>query len=425
MSEVLAGAAFAPPVSLTSTPLSAIAALGDAPAAAVVSVLDASSAHLPDAVAGLREAAPPPTRIVLCVPPELEPAAQRLVEAGADDYVIFPPEPNDLLHALGLTPAARWDGRRLLTADAAPPADELAMLAELLSMLDARPIELLEHVAVLLRHALNASGVTVVVSGSVATSGEVVTEPVLTASVDAGPARRGQILVAPGVAGAYQPVQVARLEHYARIAGFLLAASFDRMRWREQAQTDELTGLPNRRHFDHALQEALDEGRSRRMPVTLLLFDIDDFKTYNDRYGHDAGDEILRTAANLFRANCREHDLVARYGGDEFAVVFWDPKGQRVAGSQHPAEAMAVLERFRQALRSHEFRSFTRTQKGQLTISGGLATFPWDADTPEALMKRADDALLEAKRAGKDRIYLIGEARGRGENSEWRIANNE
>jgi len=416
ITELIRRAEGAPATTLVPTPLAAIAALGDAAAAGVVALIDARWPHLPEAIRGLREAAPAPARIILCAPPEMEPAARLLLEAGADDYVILPPEPDDLLQSLRLSPAARWEGRRLLTAEPTPPADELAMLAELLSLLDARPIELLERTAILVRRTLSAAGVTVVVSGSVATSGEVVTEPVLAATVDAGADRRGQVLVGPPAGSPYQPVHVRRLEHYARIAGYVLAAVFDRMRWRQQAETDELSGLPNRRHFDRALLETLEQGRANRMPVTLLLFDIDDFKSYNDRYGHDAGDEIIRTAAALFRANCREHDLVARYGGDEFAVVFWDPKGQRVAGSRPPADAMEVLERFRRALRSHEFRSFSRTQKGQLTISGGLATYPWDADTPEALVKRADDALLEAKRAGKDRIYLIGES-GSGKNS--------
>ena len=95
------------------------------------------------------------------------------------------------------------------------------------------------------------------------------------------------------------------------------------------AFTDELTGLFNGRFLRFRLREILKEARTTYFPVTLFLFDIDDFKRYNDQYGHGVGDEILRQTAKLMKKCVRSHDIVARISGDEFAVVFWEKEGPR------------------------------------------------------------------------------------------------
>ena len=168
----------------------------------------------------------------------------------------------------------------------------------------------------------------------------------------------------------------------------------------------------------------------------MLVFDIDNFKHYNDVYSHSAGDEVLKQAAVLIRRCCRGHDVVGRIGGDEFAVVFWDDPQRKALGvpvrgderrsarADHPKEAIFIAKRFVRELEIAEFGPHfvgpgadkMRTQlhllgpegKGVLTISGGLASFPRDGSTIQELFQQADKALLEAKRSGKNRIYLVG-----------------
>jgi diguanylate cyclase (GGDEF)-like protein len=182
------------------------------------------------------------------------------------------------------------------------------------------------------------------------------------------------------------------------------------------ATEDDLTGLKNRRYAREFLRQIIERAKQENMQLTLLVFDIDNFKHYNDVYGHAAGDDILRQAATLMRSCCRKHDVVARIGGDEFAVIFWDaPKeseiesGRRLARAAHPHEIFFIAERFRRELNLSHLPSLGHEGRGVLTISGGLAGFDRDGSTVEELFEQADKALLEAKRSGKNRIYLVGE----------------
>ena len=185
-----------------------------------------------------------------------------------------------------------------------------------------------------------------------------------------------------------------------------LARRHDQLR--SLAITDELSGAYNRRYFTRFMSGLLERARQNRFRVTLLVFDIDDFKKYNDTFGHVAGDAIIRELIKLLRACTRREDLVARLGGDEFAAVFWDNEAPRQPNSEHPRDAISATERFRKAIQTHQWHAACNI-KGEVSVSGGLATFPWDADNFESLLTRADEALLKAKAAGKNVFLLHGE----------------
>lgn len=183
---------------------------------------------------------------------------------------------------------------------------------------------------------------------------------------------------------------------------------------------DELTGVKNRRYVREFLRQIIEHAKQLSLQVTLLIFDIDNFKQYNDLFGHPVGDNILKQAAVLMQKCCRKQDVVARIGGDEFAVVFWNLPGDNVIGldtnqeerrrieSEHPTQVINICERFRNEINKTDLPALGAEGKGTLTISGGLATFPRDGLTVMQLFEQADNALLEAKRSGKNRVYLVG-----------------
>ena len=177
---------------------------------------------------------------------------------------------------------------------------------------------------------------------------------------------------------------------------------------REAAFTDELTGAWNRRFFRRFLDRSIERARAERQDLSLMVFDIDDFKTYNDRYGHGAGDEILIEVVRLLTAVIRPHDRVCRIGGDEFAVIFAD--GPREASSRHPASIETLARRFQRQICEHHFPKLGSDAMGTLTISGGLATFPWEAYDSTTLIELADQLAMQSKRAGKNVITMGPEA---------------
>ncbi len=161
------------------------------------------------------------------------------------------------------------------------------------------------------------------------------------------------------------------------------------------AVTDELTGLYNYRYLQQALEREID--RTRRYPSSLsfVMFDIDDFKRFNDAHGHVAGDRVLGEVGRLLRGITRDVDTVARYGGEEFSVILPET-------SAHGA--YAVAEKIRRAIERHTFTNAAGETVGGLTVSIGLATFPTHAWDKEALLREADNALYHAKNGGKNRI---------------------
>ena len=175
---------------------------------------------------------------------------------------------------------------------------------------------------------------------------------------------------------------------------------------RDAAFKDSLTGAWNRRYFDHFLKAAIEHARVARRMVTVMAFDLDNFKQYNDRYGHEAGDEILIETVRLLGSVIRPTDKVCRIGGDEFAVIFDDPDGPRQEGSRHPTSVFEIAHRFQVQIGQHRFAKLGPQAAGRLTISGGLASFPWDGQTADELLRRADQLAMQSKRQGKNFITL-------------------
>lgn len=178
---------------------------------------------------------------------------------------------------------------------------------------------------------------------------------------------------------------------------------------RDAALTDPLTGAWNRRFFDRYLPQTLEDAKRRRLEAHLLVIDIDDFKRFNDKYGHGAGDEILRETVRLLKSVIRPCDRVCRLGGDEFAVVFYEPEGPRSAAgaAQSTLSLSKVTARFQRQICECRFPKLGHEAPEVLSISGGLATYPWDAIDAPTLLDKADRLALESKRAGKS-VILFG-----------------
>jgi diguanylate cyclase (GGDEF)-like protein len=162
--------------------------------------------------------------------------------------------------------------------------------------------------------------------------------------------------------------------------------------------TDALTGIANRRHFDLQLQQEWDRALRTERPLALLILDIDHFKLYNDHYGHQGGDTCLHSVASILIATVnRAGDTVARYGGEEFVVLL--PETNR-------EEALLVGERIRQAIEAASV-PHAKSSFGFVSVSLGVSSqIPALGETPQQLLKQADDALYQAKKLGRNRVVL-------------------
>ena len=161
------------------------------------------------------------------------------------------------------------------------------------------------------------------------------------------------------------------------------------------ADVDGLTRIYNKRHLLGALGEQLYQAEKNLSNFSVFLFDIDNFKNYNDLNGHVAGDRLLKELAGLVKENIREESIFGRFGGEEFLLL--------LPGSPTP-EALAVAEKMRSLIAEHDFAFAARQPLGVLSISGGVATYPTDAMDSTSLLRTADEALYAAKHLGRNRV---------------------
>jgi two-component system cell cycle response regulator len=159
---------------------------------------------------------------------------------------------------------------------------------------------------------------------------------------------------------------------------------------------DGLTDLYNHRHFHELLTQEMARAVRYEHPLSLLMIDIDDFKRFNDSFGHPAGDKALQGIARLFRENCRRVDFICRYGGEEFAIITPETSGKN---------AVYLASRLVTRVREMKISIYESTIEESLTISIGLAGYPADAKTKNELIIKADKYLLEAKKTGKDCLF--------------------
>lgn len=181
-----------------------------------------------------------------------------------------------------------------------------------------------------------------------------------------------------------------------------MALALDRADWHQKATqfqllsiTDALTGLLNRRYLEERLSEELERSKRHRFPVSFLMIDIDNFKEYNDRNGHQAGDNALETTAQCLKSALRSADVAARYGGEEFSVLL--PQTSL-------SEAHVIAERIRRRVERTAFPNRESQPGGAVTVSIGISAFGPKVDTHETIIGAADQALYLAKSRGKNRI---------------------
>ncbi|MBI2333327.1 MAG: diguanylate cyclase, partial [Chloroflexi bacterium] len=183
-----------------------------------------------------------------------------------------------------------------------------------------------------------------------------------------------------------------------------IAVSIDNARLhaelKKMATTDAVTGLSNRHVFEQAIHAEIERAERNQSPMSLIVFDIDFFKQYNDKWGHPAGDARLKAVADIIKLNLRKYDIAARYGGDEFAIILSDCNQQN---------ALAFAERLRQGTMAGAPRP-PENRKGMpgYTLSIGIATFPQDAVLPSDLLISADNAAMRAKQQGRNQIKFAG-----------------
>jgi diguanylate cyclase (GGDEF)-like protein len=168
---------------------------------------------------------------------------------------------------------------------------------------------------------------------------------------------------------------------------------------RRQVVTDHLTGLYNRRYFMNRAGEEIERSLRHQEPLSVLMLDIDNFKQFNDTYGHATGDRVLQTVARAMKDALRKPDICSRHGGEEFAVLLPNTPGDN---------AYFVAERVRRTLGGTRYTGLGLPPEVNITLSVGVATCPRDATVLDELMELADKALYQAKDKGRDQVVLWG-----------------
>ncbi|GAB4166834.1 MAG: sensor domain-containing diguanylate cyclase [Geothermobacteraceae bacterium] len=166
----------------------------------------------------------------------------------------------------------------------------------------------------------------------------------------------------------------------------------------ELACTDGLTGAFNYRHFRKSLIDELGRARRYDLSFALIMFDIDDFKSFNDRYGHPVGDRVLVAVADILRDTLRDCDQIFRYGGEEFIALLPETEIE---------QALAAAERCRKRIADEAAAAAIDAGEERITTSVGVAVFPRDAETFDGLLKVVDDLMYLAKRRGKNKVHHL------------------
>jgi len=193
------------------------------------------------------------------------------------------------------------------------------------------------------------------------------------------------------------PAQVDRLHVIASQSSLALHNALLHEELERLSVTDRLTELYNHGYFQQRLEEELERASRFGRTLSLIMLDIDDFKQFNDRWGHPRGDTVLRAVSAVIRQNLREIDVAARYGGEEFIVVL--PETDQTG-------ALAVAERIRRSMAEHEFDTGEGVPVAHQTVSLGVATYPAHGATAPRLVEAVDAAMYEAKRRGKNQVAV-------------------
>jgi len=160
-----------------------------------------------------------------------------------------------------------------------------------------------------------------------------------------------------------------------------------------RSHSDSLTNLWNHGYFQYLLRSELEKAQATKTPLSLIIMDIDNFKIYNDRLGHQAGDEILKTLALLLKNQSRKMDYVCRYGGEEFSIIL--PQTEK-------KETFLIAERLRLDIEKQAFLNAEILPNKEITVSIGLGSFPEDGSSPSELISFADKTLYQAKQKGRN-----------------------